>query len=61
MTIASPLMTTEEVAQYVRLSVETLRYFRQRDQGPRFARLGRRVMYRRQDVDNWIEAAVVAR
>src|SRR4051794_28271149 len=43
----SPLMTTAEVADYTRLSVETLRYFRQRDEGPPFAKLGRRVMYRR--------------
>jgi excisionase family DNA binding protein len=56
---ASPLMTTEEVAAYVRLSAETLRYFRQRDEGPRFAKLGRRVFYRRQDVDAWIESSVV--
>jgi excisionase family DNA binding protein len=56
---ASPLMTTEEAAEYTRLSTETLRYFRQRDEGPRFAKLGRRVFYRRQDVDAWIESSVV--
>jgi len=52
-------MTTAEVACYTRLSEETLRYFRQRDEGPRFAKLGRRVFYRRQDVDAWIESSVV--
>ena len=55
----SPLMTTAEVANYTRLSVETLRYFRQRDEGPPFAKLGRRVMYRRRDVDAWIESSIV--
>jgi predicted DNA-binding transcriptional regulator AlpA len=55
----SPLMTAAEVANYTRLSVETLRYFRQRDEGPPFAKLGRRVMYRRLDVDAWIESSVV--
>ena len=55
----SPLMTTAEVANYTRLSVETLRYFRQRDEGPPFANFWRRVMYRRLDVDAWIESSVV--
>jgi excisionase family DNA binding protein len=55
---ASPLMTTDEVADYTRLSVETLRYFRQREEGPRWAKLGRRVFYRRQDVDAWIAASL---
>lgn len=54
----SPLLTTEEAADYTRLSVETLRYFRQREEGPRWAKLGRRVFYRRQDVDAWIEASL---
>jgi excisionase family DNA binding protein len=58
-TATSPLMTTEEVADYTRLSVETLRYFRQREEGPAWVKLGRRVFYRRSDVDAWIEASLV--
>lgn len=54
-------MTTDEAADYVRLSAETLRYFRQRNEGPRWAKLGRRVMYRQQDIDAWIEASLVPR
>lgn len=57
--MSSPLMTTAEVGEFTRLSVETLRYFRQLGEGPPYAKLGRRVMYRRADVEAWIEAAVV--
>lgn len=41
-----------------RLSVETLRYFRQRGEGPPYAKLGRRVFYRASDVEAWVSAAM---
>lgn len=48
------LMTTAEVATYLRTPEATLRYWRHRREGPKSFRLGRRVMYQRQDVDRWV-------
>lgn len=48
-------MTTAEVAEYLKTAEATLRYWRHRSEGPRSFRLGgKRVMYRRQDVDAWL-------
>lgn len=50
------LMTTAEVAEYLRMPEATLRYFRHKGEGgPRSFRMGgRRIAYRRQDVDAWL-------
>ena len=50
----SELLTTSEVADQLRRSVETLRYWRARGTGPRSFRAGRGVLYKRQDVDAWL-------
>jgi excisionase family DNA binding protein len=52
----SDLLTIAEAAQLVRAPVATLRYWRHLGTGPRSFRLGRRVVYRRDDVDAWIDA-----
>lgn len=49
------LMTIEEVSAEYRLSPNTLRYWRHRGEGPASFRLGRRVMFRRSDVDDWVQ------
>ena len=49
------LLTITETAELVRAPVATLRYWRHRGTGPRSFRLGRRVLYRRDDVDAWIQ------
>lgn len=49
------LLSTPEVAEMTGLSESTLRYFRHTNQGPRSGKLGRRVVYRREDVEAWIE------
>lgn len=54
------LMTTAEVAEYLKTPEATLRYWRHRGEGPRAVKLGRRVVYRRQDVDAWFEAQLNA-
>lgn len=49
------LMTTAEVAEYLKTPEATLRFYRHQGTGPRSFRMGgRRVMYRRQDVDAWL-------
>ncbi len=45
------LMTLAETAAYLRTPVATLRYWRHLGIGPASFRLGRRVIYRRGDVD----------
>src|SRR3712207_4060435 len=47
-------MTLAETAAYLRTPVATLRYWRHLGEGPASFRLGRRVVYRREDVDRWI-------
>lgn len=48
-------MTTEETGKMLRTPVETLRWWRHRDQGPPSFKLGRRVLYSRREVLDWIQ------
>lgn len=56
-TITSDLLTTEEVAALTRKSPATIRWLKDTGQGPRCGKLGRRVVYRRTDVEAWIASA----
>lgn len=49
-------MTAPETADLVRRPTSTLAYWRHRDEGPRYAKIGRRVVYRRSDVIEWLES-----
>lgn len=48
------LLTITEVSELTRMPVATLRFWRHKGTGPRSGRVGRRVVYRAQDVDAWI-------
>ena len=50
-------LTTDELAEALRTSVETVRYWRHVGKGPRSFKVGRRVLYDRRDVDAWISKA----
>jgi excisionase family DNA binding protein len=50
------LLTITEAAEILRAPVATLRYWRHLGTGPRSFRLGRRVLYRRDDLHTWIDA-----
>jgi len=50
------LLTITEAAEVLRAPVATLRYWRHLGTGPRSFRLGRRVLYRRDDLHAWIDA-----
>src|SRR5829696_1830907 len=50
------LLTITEAAELVRAPVATLRYWRHLATGPRSFRLGRRVLYRSDDLRSWIDA-----
>lgn len=49
------LMTTAEVAALFRVKDATVRYWRHMGYGPRWAKVGKRVLYNRTDVDKWWE------
>ena len=49
------LLTITEAAELLRAPVATLRYWRHLGTGPRSFRLGRRVLYRRDDLHAWID------
>lgn len=48
-------LTTDEVADYLSVPVSTLYQWRHRGIGPRAARVGRHLRYKRTDVDRWVE------
>jgi excisionase family DNA binding protein len=50
------LLTITEAAELLRAPVATLRYWRHLGTGPRSFRLGRRVLYRNEDLRSWIDA-----
>ena len=52
------LLTTRQTAAQVGLSPRTLERFRVTGQGPRFHKLGRRVRYAREDIEDWLKGCV---
>ncbi len=55
---ASEHLTTDEVAELFRTVAGTVRYWRHLGKGPRSFKVGRRVLYRRADVQAWADAAL---
>ena len=50
-------LTTSELAEYLRLdSIRTPMRWRQHRTGPPWVKAGGRVLYRKSDVDAWLEA-----
>lgn len=52
--MAKRFLTTEELAEYVEASVNTVRYWRYVGSGPAATKVGRRVLYDVADVEAWI-------
>ena len=50
------LLTIIEAAELLRAPVATLRYWRHLGTGPRSFRLGRRVLYRSDDLRAWVDS-----
>ncbi len=48
------LFTPQELAEYFDVPVSTLYDWRWRGEGPRGFRVGKRIRYRRSDVEQWI-------
>ena len=55
--MSSRYMTTAEVAETVRTPVETVRYWRHINKGPKSFKVGRRVLYAIEDVEAWLNSA----
>ncbi len=53
------LVTQEDLALALDVSVDTLREWRRLKQGPDFVKTGKNVMYREVDVQEWLERNVV--
>lgn len=56
---ATSRLTGEQASKYLGISVSTLEKMRHEGRGPRFLRLGRRVQYRKADLDLYVESRVV--
>jgi predicted DNA-binding transcriptional regulator AlpA len=56
----SELLVLEEVCAWLRKSPAQLRWMRHNGTGPRSAKVGGRVMFRRSDVEAWIDAQFAA-
>lgn len=54
--MAGSLLTPAEVAERLRVSTRTLEFWRHQGRGPAFVRLGKRVRYRADDVEGFIDA-----
>ena len=55
----SNLMNEKEVASFLGLKPQTLAIWRMRKEKIPFVRMGRRVAYRREDVERWLESQIV--
>lgn len=51
------LLNEEEVSKYIGVPIKTIRYWRHfgKDFAPKFIKLGARVYYSKQEIDEWIE------
>lgn len=52
---SAPLMTVPEVAEFLRRSPSQIRWMRHQGTGPRSAKIAGRIMYRRDEVEAWVE------
>ncbi len=54
--VAEQLLTTAQLAAYLQVPVATIHQWRYRGEGPRGAKVGKHLRWRRADVDAWLEA-----
>jgi predicted DNA-binding transcriptional regulator AlpA len=55
--VATSILRIEDVSKRTGIPVNTLRFYRATNTGPKSFRLGRRVVYMADDVEAWIQAA----
>jgi predicted DNA-binding transcriptional regulator AlpA len=59
MTMSNPTLTAEAAAKILGLATSTLAKLRLTGNGPVYCKLGRRVVYRREDLEAWLQSRVV--
>lgn len=52
------LLSTSEVAKMLGIAASTLRGWRANDQGPRYARIGKKIKYHPDDVKRWWDTQI---
>jgi excisionase family DNA binding protein len=55
-----PLLTQDECAEYLKLSVRTVERLRVSGTGPKFLRIRHSVRYRAEDVQTWLASRIVS-
>ncbi len=53
--VSDQLLTTSQVAAYLQVPVATIHQWRYRGEGPKAAKVGRHLRFRRVDLDAWLE------
>lgn len=53
------MLNTEELARYIKRPVATIYAMNSRGTGPRRIRVGRACLYRKADVDAWLDAHAI--
>lgn len=51
----APLWTVQDVADYLRVPVQTVYSWRVQGRGPRASRMGKHLRYRSEDVITWLD------
>lgn len=54
--MSDDLLTTKQLAEYLGVTARTLELWRETRVGPAWVRVGRKVRYRREDVEAWLES-----
>lgn len=57
--IESPLMNIDDAVAYLKVSESTLARMRRDKNGPQYVQIGTRVMYRKSDLDAYIQSKLV--
>lgn len=57
--VMAPLLTPDQVSEYLDVPLGTLANWRYQGRGPAFVRLGRHVRYRATDIAEWISSLLV--
>lgn len=54
----TPLLPQAQLSQFLNVSVRTLERWRVEGTGPTYIKAGRRVLYRREDVEVWLSGHI---
>ncbi|TDC35910.1 DNA-binding protein [Kribbella albertanoniae] len=53
-------MTPQEAADYLKVGCSTMKRWRLRGEGPRYAKVGKAVRYREADLDEYVKGQLVS-